>query len=592
VARRRLLMVTKLINKVRTFYNNLRIRDKILIVLTFVIILFFTVTLITTKLTFSIYSAVQYEQTYNTLNLTTTNIEHDLQNIDTVSYDIVCDSNVQQYVDTIKYSPDFYGVSNSLTSLLGQLTTYSMNQRYISSINFINTNYSQSTTGLMDSQIAEQYADEIARDAAAANGSSIFLGPMGNDSSFYLAREIRAVPDLRLNNMGTIVIRCNVAKIVSNYLNVTKVNSSTLAIFNGKNLIFNSSKISVNDSEIAGNSQNASYVIKKIDGQKYFLAINQSNYTGWKYVYMIPYDTIFHKIIDIQIVEIIIFFVAFFVVILLGVWFAVGLTKPLEKLTDEIKLVETGNFNLPFERIEREQRLDEIGVLGNDFELMIKKIDELISENYVKQLMIKDTQMKALQAQINPHFMYNTLESINWMAKVNSQTDISRMAESLGNLLRGALKSKEKTIQIDEELKLLQNYITIQKIRYEDRLNFQLLIEDSLRIYKIPQMTLQPIVENSIAYGLESMSGTCTIRVSFISADDCIRIMIEDNGLGIEPELLQQINSGNFKPRGFGIGLKNINERLKLVFGDEYGIIVYSQPGEGTKVIIHIPRQE
>ena len=584
-------MPGKVWRKSRVFYNNLRIRSKILIILGSIILLFFAVSLIVMKLTFGIYSAVLYEQASKSLNLTTTNIEHDLQNIDTVSYAIVSDSNVQQYVEIIKDSADAMDVATSTTSLIGQLSTYSTNQPYISSINFIDTRDAQSTTGLMDSWISSPNMTQIQQKAAQANGSSVFLDPMGSDSSVYLTRIIREVPGLRLANMGTLVIRCNIAKIVGNYLSITRGNSSTLAIFDGKTRIYRSSKLSVSDSEIVGIQPSSSYIIKKIAGRKYFLVVDHSEYTGWKYIYLIPYDTIFHRILMVQWAEFIILAFAFLLVILLGVWFAFDLTRPLEKLTAEIKLVETGNFHLPYDPVSHEKRLDEIGTLQNDFELMTQKIDDLINENYVKQLVIKDTQMKALQAQINPHFLYNTLESINWMAKVNGQSSISLMAESLGNLLRGALKVKEKTIRIDDELALLQNYINIQKIRYEERLNFQLLIDDRLRKYRIPQLTLQPIVENAIAYGLENMSGECTITVRFVSVDETIHILIEDNGPGIEPELLQQINDGIFKPRGFGIGLKNINDRLKLVFGEEYGITVYSQPSAGTRVAIHIPMQ-
>ena len=584
-------MPGKRLRKSRVFYNNLRIRSKILMILGSIILLFFAVSVIVMKLTFGIYSAVLYEQASKSLNLTTTNIEHDLQNVDTVSYAIVSDSNVQQYVETIKDSDDAMDVATSTTSLIGQLSTYATNQPYISSINFIDTHDSQSTTGLMDSWISSSYLTQVQQKASQANGSSVFLDPMGSDSSVYLTRIIREVPGLRLDNMGTLVIRCNITKIVANYLSVTRGNSSTLAIFDGKNRIYRSSRLSVSDSEIVGIRPDSSYIIKKIDGRKYFLVVDHSEYTGWKYIYLIPYDTIFHQILMVQWAEFIILAFAFLLVILLGVWFAFDLTRPLEKLTAEIKLVETGNFHLPHDPASHEKRLDEIGTLQNDFELMTQKIDDLINENYVKQLVIKDTQMKALQAQINPHFLYNTLESINWMAKVNGQSSISLMAESLGNLLRGALKVKEKTIRIDDELALLQNYINIQKIRYEERLNFQLLIDDSLRKYRIPQLTLQPIVENAIAYGLESMSGVCTITIRFVSIDETIHILIEDNGPGIESELLRQINDGIFQPRGFGIGLKNISDRLKLVFGEEYGITVYSQPGVGTRVSIFIPKQ-
>jgi two-component system sensor histidine kinase YesM len=290
--------------------------------------------------------------------------------------------------------------------------------------------------------------------------------------------------------------------------------------------------------------------------------------------------------------EITILLAVFTLIILMGVRFALDLTRPLERLTKEIKLVESGNFNLPRDYRQGPERRDEIGAIQHDFEIMTGKIDELIRENYIKQLVIKDTQMKALQAQINPHFLYNTLESINWMAKVNGQADISLMAESLGNLLRGALKAKENTVSVGEELTLLQNYINIQKIRYEERLDFRMLVDDELKKYRIPPLTLQPIVENAIVYSLEKMNDVCLITVQFVTCDGNIKVFIKDNGPGIEPELLGRINSGEFKPRGFGIGLKNINERLKLVFGDEYGISVHSIQGTGTMVELLIPMRE
>lgn len=579
-------------NRVRAFYYGLRIRNKILLILSFTMALFLAMGLITMQLTFYIYRAALYEQAYSALSLITTNIEHDLQNIDTVSYEMVGDTNVQQYVADIRDSKDPYKAASSLTSLLGQLSSYTAKQSFIASVNFIDTHNHPSTIGMIDTLLQGPSVGFFTQRAGEAEGSSVFAELDGKGNSLYLAREIRAVPNLELTDMGTIVIRCDISKIVRTYLTVSHDQSACLAIMDGSNLVFRSPQLPAGASDAAGRS--TGYSVREFAGRKYFMVSSRSAYyTGWRYVYTIPYDSIFHRVVLIQWAELLAFFLAFVAVSLLGIRFAITLTRPFEKLTDEIRLVETGNFKIPEDGGADAGRQDEIGVLQHDFSLMIRKIDELITDNYIKQLTIKDTQMKALQAQINPHFLYNTLESINWMAKLNRQPNISLMAESLGRLLRGALKVKGNTISVEQELGLLQSYIAIQRVRYEDRLDFHLVIEDRLRGCQIPQLTLQPIVENSIAYGLEQMAGPCSIRVSFSDEESGrLFVCIEDNGPGIQPELLAKINSGTFQPRGFGIGLKNIRDRFRLIYGEEAGITVESPPGEGTRVTVWMPRRD
>lgn len=236
------------------------------------------------------------------------------------------------------------------------------------------------------------------------------------------------------------------------------------------------------------------------------------------------------------------------------------------------------------------ERNDEIGVLQRDFTIMIQKIDTLIKDDYTKQILIKDAQLKALQAQINPHFLYNTLDSINWMAKLNQQRDISVMVESLGNLLRSAISGKEPIITLKEEVQLLKDYLTIQKMRFGDRLQFQLEIDQQWLSLKIPKLILQPIVENSINYGLENTLGICRITVKAVPDSDCLNITVIDNGPGIPDELLKKLAQGEVKPKGSGIGLQNIDHRIKLIFGEEFGLSVTSELGVGTKVLIRIPK--
>jgi two-component system sensor histidine kinase YesM len=175
------------------------------------------------------------------------------------------------------------------------------------------------------------------------------------------------------------------------------------------------------------------------------------------------------------------------------------------------------------------------------------------------------------------------------MAKLSHENNISLMVESLGSLLRSTISNKEYIIPLGQEIEILNYYINIQKLRFEDRLDFRMEIESKYNNVKIPKLILQPIVENSINYGLENMMGTCIIRLYANENEDGLEVVIEDNGPGIEEDILQKIERGQVPPKGLGVGLKNIDDRIRIIFGESHGICINSKAGEGTSVHICIP---
>jgi two-component system, sensor histidine kinase YesM len=232
---------------------------------------------------------------------------------------------------------------------------------------------------------------------------------------------------------------------------------------------------------------------------------------------------------------------------------------------------------------------DEVGKLQQNFQTMIQQIDELINENYSKQLTIKETEFKALQAQINPHFLYNTLESINWLAKGNGQTQISRMVESLGFLLRNSISLKKPLITIEEELTIVKNYVVIQQYRFEERLDFHMEVDEDIVGFYIPKLTLQPLIENAIHYALEPKIDPCRISIYSIVNKETIKLIVEDDGPGMESAFIEKLKKGEVKTRGQGVGLSNIDDRIKLSYGEKYGVSIESGHNKGTKVIIVLP---
>ena len=220
-----------------------------------------------------------------------------------------------------------------------------------------------------------------------------------------------------------------------------------------------------------------------------------------------------------------------------------------------------------------------MGVLHVQFDHMVDEVNQLIKTNYLNEILIKEAQFKALENQMNPHFLYNTLESINWRAKIMGAKDISSMAESLGMLLRFTLDQSSKEVSLKQELESVRCYMTIQKYRYEDRLEHQIRVPDKLMDCLVLKLSLQPLVENAIRYGLEENTDCCLIEI-LAEADyenRKLNVFIKNNGSSFEENLLENLESHKVEPHGFGIGLLNIRNRMRLTFGESYGLELYNE---------------
>lgn len=231
----------------------------------------------------------------------------------------------------------------------------------------------------------------------------------------------------------------------------------------------------------------------------------------------------------------------------------------------------------------------DVYALQTAFNAMSQRINDLIKDNYTKQLLIKETQVQALQAQMNPHFLYNTLNSVYWMAQTAGMTAAAEMIKSLGILLREAVGKEELAIPIDKELDIVCHYFVIQKHRYEERLNLEFDVSDICSDSIIPKFAIQALAENAIAYGLECILIPCTIRIRiFPEGDDCI-CQVRNNGPRPQENLMELLREKKLKTKGNGIGILNIEQRVKYLFGEEYGLELF-RDGEETVAQIRMKR--
>jgi two-component system, sensor histidine kinase YesM len=543
---------------------------------------------------FHIYDEQIYSKSSQVLSTSSNSIESELRDLEDLSYNILTDAQIQQYLSSISEDSTEYDKFRMRTNMLDKLLSYANKEEYIQSINLVDVNGDEYIVGPRTFKLNQQQKTDITKMAIKANGSNVWLNPEKNDFIFATAREIRQFRNLSFDNLGTIIIYLNMDKLVANILEGSRKSDGEFLIVRQNNIIFPKEPSSVfKEAAISIDSQalESGYQFKKIDKKNYFLVHIKSNYFDWGYLNVIPYNQIFENINMVKTFLIIIFILMFVVVTMFGIRFARNITLPLENLVDGMQYVKVGDFKQARKKALTTSAFqdDEVGKLQQNFQTMIQQIDELINENYSKQLTIKETEFKALQAQINPHFLYNTLESINWLAKGNGQSQISKMVEALGFLLRNSISLKQPLITIEEELNVVKNYVVIQKYRFEDRLDFHLQVDLDIVGFYIPKLTLQPLVENAIHYALEPKIDPCKISIYSIVDKDTIKLIVEDDGPGMESTFIEKLKKGEVKTRGQGVGLTNINDRIKLSYGERYGINIESEPNKGTKVIIVLP---
>ena len=275
-------------------------------------------------------------------------------------------------------------------------------------------------------------------------------------------------------------------------------------------------------------------------------------------------------------------------IVLLSYYIPLSITRPIRKLSEVTDQVAKGDLAV---RSDIRSGAD-VEMLSDSLNTMIDKINELFEQVKKEQIRLRKAEFELLQSQINPHFLYNTLDTIVWLAEAGEQKKVVSMVGSLSEFFRTSLNQGKDIISIREELQHVRSYLEIQQVRYQDILQYDIQVEEELYKYLIPKITIQPLVENALYHGIKNKRGVGKIIISGKREEDHFRILIEDNGIGISEERLLQVRDGikNKVLTGKDIyGLYNVNERIRLNFGEKYGIFIESTYGEGTVVSVILP---
>jgi len=405
---------------------------------------------------------------------------------------------------------------------------------------------------------------------------------------FAVARGIVNISDAKV--IGVILVNTRIDFVRSLYQKLVPSQRVILADASG-NTIYDTVETNISRAidpdlfALAGNESRGTTKIQKDEGPL-LVSYSTSDYSGWKIISIIPMNELNKELNEMKkltvLYTVVIIVIAFVLVLLISR----HIVAPIRRLVLLMNLIKNGDFDVK-SKIESQ---DEIGLLSKSFNAMTSQIKTLINEVYLDKIRQKELELQMLQNQINPHFLYNTLESISMSALINKDDRTSEMASLLGNILRYGIGQNEDYVTVREEVRYLNDYIRLQKSRF-DYYSIVVDVEDAILDQRMIKLVLQPILENAIYHGMVHVKNNGVIKLIGYRNGDNLVFEISDNGKGMEDEQVLALNEYiNDRNESFqSIGLKNVNKRIKLHYREEHGLRIYSSKGTGTKVVVTLP---
>ena len=529
------------------------------------------------------YDELLYEKTVQVMTFYAERIEQELLNLENISLAIIGDTDIQENLSRIKtLSPTNQTRITARTTLKERVKNYLHANEYLHTLTIITQEEDfTSTIQILHSPLQER---DLYWDLTRENhGRVLWLPDPAETGSLVLVREIREIQTRSMQTLGVIVAKIQLDKLVDASDDLLEQIDLSLNV-----------SISLNDKPIIPSTQSSPSIVpgqhgwwvERIDGNRVFCVAWQAPESIWKYLVTTNYEHIAASVSRSNMLALGLSIASMTVVGMVCLLLINSILKHFTILQKKFDAYGSGQLpalpdKTPF------SRNDEISRLYRHFDRMIYDHHRMSEDIYVKQQLLHDAQIKQLKQQIHPHFLFNTLETISLLSLCHRTEEVSAITSALGKMLRTSLKEQRNLISLREDLLFAENYLRIQSIRYGDRLRVETHIDPATENALIPCTTIQPLVENSIIHALEVTIDVCVIRISSFMDKDGVLIKIEDNGPGIVEDVLDKIERKEIHPNGLGIGLANIDKRLKLLLSKECGLQFHSSP-QGTCVMFRL----
>jgi len=388
--------------------------------------------------------------------------------------------------------------------------------------------------------------------------------------------------DIRYNSLERLFDGVNLGNGGYAYL----ISSDGEIIYHPKAQLIDSGIVKENNRESAG-LKDGNYE-EVFDGEKRIVSVKTVGYTGWKIVGVTPLDGMSLNNIKTKLLMVFIIAFVLFILSIINSYISTRITDPIKELEKAVNEIEQGNLEVEV----RSAGSYEIQHLGTSIQSMARRIRKLMNDIVAEHESKRRSEFDTLQSQINPHFLYNTLDIIVWMIENEKQSEAVKVVTALARFFRISLSKGKSIIPVKDELEHVRNYLMIQHMRYKNKFTYDIEADEDVLELASLKLMLQPLVENAIYHGMEFMDGDGEILVRAWRREDDLYMSVSDNGLGMTQEQVERLFQAadhTSSGRGSGIGVKNVNERIKLYFGTGYGLEILSEPDEGTTVTAHLP---
>lgn len=553
--------------------HKLNLRHKLFLIIAVVSTTISLITVFSFSYTLNQYNNLLYRQTANSLSFFSDELSYKLQEITNTSayiaYDAAFQRNLELFNSTVFSNLDAQNARVSITDLFNHYYTSDL-----TSITVVSADGTSLWWGASKLDEPKEYMEKLYRKCDEQKGRLIWM-PSENTGGLICARKILKSENLSLNPLGYLIIEVDLDHIIEPLMTTkyTDGNSFQLYMSTGNTLIYSSDPEvkTVKDQNYLKFS--GPYSIQSIGGCRMF--ITQTGLTlsrsEWNLFLAVAYEDVFRSLNMVLPVFIFSLFLAIMIAVFLAGSIVRRITQQFHMLVGKMNLVrQEGIMDVPRTPSPNDSH-DEMTMLNIYFDQMIVELKKLIEESYIKQLLITQAELKALEQQVNPHFLYNTLNTVNWLAKKAGQKEISTIAESLGSLLQNTLRNKETIIPLQTELEIVTSYLSIQQIRFED-LTVTTSVDYGLEKTMIPKMTIQPLIENALFYSQEEPQTEYLIKLDIHREKDAVCIQVANSGPPIDIHILEHLRDKTVIPNGNGVGLLNIDSRLRILFGESCGL--------------------
>lgn len=576
--------------KYMNYLENLSLKRKLSCIILSVLTLMLLFFLFALEISRYSYNEQLYKAIAGNLSFSAHTISKNLKNIEAFSSVIIAQKEVQEGLDTISSDDDALTLSKGYSLLNEIVSTYQQTYKRnsLACIALVNPHFTNCSNSPVLNRVSPELWDEILQKASCASGSAVWTSD-SSSQHLILSRQIRKIENLSLKPLGYLVLFIDLNDLAGSANQaVNTYENGNYFIYDNGELIYHSSAFSQESAAPLYRQIQRLYEIIKQDGHKYFAVRSHIPSYDWTYINLIPYDDISRSSTAVFQLILVTFSTGLLLSLLVARSMMRYILRDFELLLHKMDIFSQAELQLPESSIDYSQRRDEIGKLHQSFDAMAEHIQQLVKTNYLYQILNRDARLKALESQINPHFLYNTLETVNWRAKALKDDTISNIVQSLASLLRATLSNDKSLVPLNYELNLVDNYITIQQIRFEERLQFHFYeasCTEELKNALVPPLILQPLLENAIRYGMEEMTETCEISICPYQKEDLLIIEVANQGSSFEENLLEKLQDGSKNSHGFGIGLLNINQRIQMLFGESYGLSFRNEEDKAIAII-------